>query len=490
MKIIFLNYQVNQKHSFLFSNKEEYDAFISLYKLAEQDFNNKYISESTTFIDYRIDNSGIVAPNIDKSPQRVGYIIVENGDFILNFIVTSYERRSDEVIRFNVFADIFRNDLNNNKNGITDLSVYGDIEQSNGNIRDTDLSQVILPDVGNPVMIESETYPLRDERGTNWVVIICAETTLGNYGVFATDYASDIGTMTALARALTIYTSITRVSDQKETTFKATSCYIVPKNIIREGYNIPDLAYRETGHEDTGIFIYPINAFFKRTEIEINTTDNFKIYDFGTIGKRVKINNLYNTPVYVLSSFNSSDISIGIQYNDIYIDVTDEFSFPITTDQFAQYASLNKRDFAIKTVTSVGSAAVGAALTISGAMTGNLVQAGAGVASMISSVSKMASFDDKDNQPYSVTSNNDGCANITFNGGFSLRKYKGKNYEEAKRTINRFGYQYKNVVEHLQILLNITNRKIGTTFIKYKLIHNPEIIRTETFARLLNGVFV
>ena len=129
--------------------------------------------------------------------------------------------------------------------------------------------------------------------------------------------------------------------------------------------------------------------------------------------------------MYVLSSFNSSDISIGIQYNDIYIDVTDEFSFPITTDEFAQYASLNKRDFAIKTVTSVGSAAVGAALTISGAMTGNLVQAGAGVASMISSVSKMASFDDKDNQPYSVTSNNDGCANITFKGGFSLRPYHG-----------------------------------------------------------------
>ena len=489
MKIIFLKYQVNQNHSFLTYSLQQYNKFINNNKIAEQSFENRYISESTKFIDYRIDNSTSPQSNIDKKPQIIGYIIVENENSLLNFIVTGWERLSNEVIRFNVVEDIFRNDLNNDKNGISG-NCYGFIEQTNGKIDDVEPSQVILPNLGDAVKIESETYPLRNTDGTNWVVIICGETTLGNYGVFATDFASDIGTMTALARALTTYTSITRVSDQKETTFKATSCYIVPKDIIREGYNIPDLAYRETGHEDTGVYIYPINAFFKQTEIAINDIDKLKIYDFGTIAKRVIFNKLYDTPISVLSSFNSSDISIGIQYNDIYLDVTDEFAFPITTDEFAQYASVNKRDMAIKTTTAVGGVVVGGVLTASGIVTGNLVQAGAGAASILSGVSKMASFADKNEQPYSVTSNNDGCANITFNNGFSIRKYQGRNYEEAFRTVGKFGYQYKRVLQFLTPLLSDTNRIIGKTFVKYKSIENSENIRSETFARLLNGVFV
>ena len=482
MKIIFLKYQVNQNHSFLTYNLQQYNKFINNHKIAEQSFENRYISESTKFIDYRIDN-------IDKKPQIIGYIIVENKNSLLNFIVTGWERLSNEVIRFNVVADIFRNDLNNDKNGISGMS-YGYIEQTNGKIDTVDSSQIILPNLGDVVKIESETYPLRNSDGTNWVVIICAETELFDYGVFATEYASDIGTMTHFARIISTAATIKRVSDNKTTTFKATSCYIVPKGIIREGYIIPDLAYVPVGHEGASTQIYPINAFFKRTEITINDIDMLKIYDFGTIAKRVIFNKLYDTPISIVSSFNSSDISIGIQYNDIYLDVTDEFAFPISTDEFAQYASLNKRDMAIKTTTAVGGVVVGGVLAASGIATGNLVQAGAGAASILTGVSKMASFADKNEQPYSVTSNNDGCANITFNNGFSIRKYQGRNYEEASRTVEKFGYQYKRVLTHLNLLLSETNRIIGTTFVKFKSIENSQNIRSETFARLLNGIFV
>lgn len=488
MNILFLNYKVNQNHTFLTNGLQEYNKFIANYKVAEQSFENRYISESTTFIDYRIDNDILPPPDIDKAPQTIGYIIVENDNRLLNFIVTGWERLSNEVIRFFVTADIFRNDLNNNKAGISGYPLYGYVDQTNGKLVRVEPSQVIPPNLGDAIKIESETYPLRNANGTNWVVIICAETTLGNYGVFATDYANDIGTMTSLARALSTYTSITRVSDRKATTFKATSCYIVPKDIIREGYNISDLAYRET-REDTGVYIYPINAFFKRTEITLNDIDLLKIYDFGTIAKRVIFNKVYDTPISIVSSFNSSDISIGVQYNDIYLDVTDEFAFPIATDEFAQYATLNKRDMTIKTTTAVGGIAVGGVLTASGIATGNIVQAGAGAASILTGVSKMASFADKNDQPYSVTSNNDGCANITFNNGFSIRKYQGRNYEEAYRTVEKFGYQYKRVSARLADLFS-TNRQIGNTFVKFKSIENPETIRSETFAKLLNGIFV
>lgn len=485
MKIIFLNYQVNQNHSFLTFNLEQYNNFIKSHKIAEQSFENRYISESTKFIDYRIDN----IDEIVKKPQVIGYIIVENENSLLNFIVTGWERLSNEVIRFNVVADIFRNDLNNDKNGISGMS-YGYIEQTNGKIDGVEPSQLVLPNLGDPVKIESETYPLRNSDGTNWVVIICAETELPDYGVFATEYESDIGTMTHFARLISTAASIKRVSDGKTTTFKATSCYIVPKGIIRDGYIIPELAYEPVGHEGSSTRIYPINAFFKRTEVTINDIDRLKIYDFGTIAKRVIFNKLYDTPISIVSSFNSSDISIGIQYNDIYLDVTDEFAFPITTDEFAQYASLNKRDMAIKTTTAVGGVVVGGVLTASGIATGNLIQAGAGVGSILTGVSKMAAFADKNEQPYSVTSNNDGCANITFNNGFSIRKYQGRNYEEAYRTVQKFGYQYKRVLQFLTPLLSETNRLIGKTFVKYKSIENSENIRSETFARLLNGVFV
>lgn len=485
MKIIFLKYQVNQNHSFLTFNLQQYNKFINSYKIAEQSFENRYISESTKFIDYLIDNS----TNIDKEPQIIGYIIVENENSLLNFIVTGWERVSNEVIRFNVIADVFRNDLNKDKNGISGMS-YGYIEQTNGKIDSVEPSQLVLPNLGDAVKIESETYPLRNIDGTNWVVIICGETELYDYGVFATEYASDIGTMTHFARIISTAAQIKRVSDGKTTTFKATSCYIVPKGIIRDGYIIPELAYVPVGHEGASTQIYPINAFFKRTEITINDIDMLKIYDFGTIAKRVIFNKLYDTPISILSSFNSSDISIGIQYNDIYLDVTDEFAFPIATDEFAQYASLNKRDMAIKTTTAVGGVVVGGVLTASGIATGNIVQAGAGVASILTGVSKMASFADKNEQPYSVTSNNDGCANVTFNNGFSIRKYQGRNYEEASRTVEKFGYQYKRVLTHLNLLLSDTNRIIGTTFVKFKSIENSQNIRSETFARLLNGVFV
>ena len=485
MKIIFLKYQVNQNHSFLTGDLQQYNKFIQNYKIAEQLFENRYISESTKFIDYLIDNS----TNIDKKPQIIGYIIVENENSLLNFIVTGWERLSNEVIRFNVVADIFRNDLNNDKTGISGLSC-GFVEQTNGKIDSVDLSQLVLPNLGDAVKIESETYPLRNIDGTNWVVIICAETQLSDYGVFATEYESDIGTMTHFARIISTAAQIKRVSDGTTSTFKATSCYIVPKGIIRDGYIIPELAYAPVGHEGESTQIYPINAFFKRTEITINDIDMLKIYDFGTIAKRVIFNKLYDTPISILSSFNSSDISIGIQYNDIYLDVTDEFAFPIATDEFAQYASLNKRDMAIKTTTAVGGVVVGGVLTASGIATGNLVQAGAGAASILTGVSKMASFADKNEQPYSVTSNNDGCANVTFNNGFSIRKYQGRNYEEALRTVEKFGYQYKRVLTFLNYLLSDTNRIIGSTFVKFKSIENSQNIRSETFARLLNGVFV
>lgn len=486
MKVIILNYKVNQNHSFLLNSVEDYNKFITDYKVAEQEFNNRYISESTTFINYRLSNTIFL-------PQIIGYIIVEMNDSynsILNFIVTGWERVSDEVIRFNVVPDIFRNDLNGTKSGLLGYTLNGYIEQTNGVIGNVNPSQIILPNLGDPVKIENETYPLRDERGTNWVVIICAETELPDYGVFATEYADDIGTMTHFSRIISTAAQIKRVSDNKTTTFKATSCYIVPKGIIRDGYIIPELAYVPVGHEGASTQIYPINAFFKRTEITINDIDKLKIYDFGTIAKRVIFNKLYDTPISIVSSFNSSDISIGIQYNDIYLDVTDEFAFPIATDEFAQYASLNKRDMAVKTTTAVGGVVVGGVLTASGIATGNLVQAGAGAASILTGVSKMATFADKNEQPYSVTSNNDGCANVTFNNGFSLRVYQGRNYEEAYRTVLQFGYQYKRVLKKLTDLLSAPNRIIGRTFIKFKSIPNSETIRSDTFARLLNGVFV
>ena len=486
MKIIILNYKVNQNHSFLLNSVEEYNKFIIDYKVDEQEFNNRYISESTTFINYRLSNTIFL-------PQTIGYIIVEMNDSydsILNFIVTGWERISDEVIKFNVVPDIFRNDLNKTKSGLAGYTLNGYIEQTNGVISNVDPSQIILPNLGDAVKIESETYPLRNTNGTNWVVIICAETELYDYGVFATEYEDDIGTMTHFARVISTAASIKRVSDEKTTTFKATSCYIVPKGIIRDGYIIPDLAYVPVGHEGASTRIYPINAFFKQTEIAIPQTDRLKIYDFGTIAKRVIINKQYDSPIYIISSFNSSDISIGIQYNNIYLDVTDEFAFPISTDEFAQYASLNKRDFAIKSTTAIGGVAVGTVLVGSGLATGNLVQAGAGAASILTGVSKMAAFMDKNEQPYSVTSNNDGCANVTFNNGFSFRVYQGRNYEEAYRTVLQFGYQYKRVSKKLTELLSAPNRIIGRTFIKFKSIADNETIRSDTFARLLNGVFV
>lgn len=481
MNINFYNYKVSPNHSFLFLSVSEYEKFNTDYRVDSQEYNNIYISEATTSINYRIGSVGFY-------PQNVGYIIVEDGDRLLNFIVTGWERLSNEVIKFTVTADIFRNDLNYSKT-VYSLPVSGFVDQTNGAIGNVESHQRIPPALGDPIKIENETYPLKDDNGTNWCIIICAETTFGDYGVFATGFTNDIGTMTRYARVLTEGTTIALVSDNtKSSSFKPTSCYIVPKPIIRSGYEIADLAYQVNTLTDVNV--YPINAFFERFEILKPATQPMKMYDFGTIAKRVTLNKQFDSPIYVISSFNSSDISIGIQYNNIYLDVTDEFAFPISTDEFAQYATLNKRDFAIKSTTAVGGIAVGAVLTGSGLATGNLVQAGAGVASILTGISKMSAFEDKNEQPYSVTSNNDGCANITFNNGFSFRTYNGRNYEEAIRTISLFGYQYQNVTRNLNTLLNFSTRKLGRTFVRYKTLTNPETVRSETFARLLNGVFV
>ena len=481
MKINFYNYKVSPNHSFLFLANSEYEKFNTDYRVDSQEYNNIYISEGTTSINYRVGNVGFY-------PQNIGYIIVEDGDRLLNFIVTNWERLSNEVIKFSVTADIFRNDLNYSKTVFSNI-VSGFVDQTNGAIGNVDAYQRIPPALGDPVKIENETYPLKDDRGTNWCIIVCAETTFGDYGVFATGYTNDIGTMTSYARVLTEGTTITLASDDsKSSTFKPTACYIVPKPIIRSGYEIAELAYQV--NTLTHVYVYPINAFFERFEVVKPATQLMKIYDFGTIAKRITLNKQFDSPIYIISSFNSSDISIGIQYNNIYLDVTDEFSYPITTDEFSQYASLNKRDFAIKSTTAAGSIVVGAVVAGSGLATGNLIQAGAGAASILTGISKMAAFEDKNEQPYSITSNNDGCSNITFNNGFSFRTYGGRNYEEALRTILLFGYKYQNVIRDLTTLINFPRRVLGRTFIRFKTLTNPEVVRSETFARLLNGVFV
>lgn len=481
MKINFYSYKVSPNHSFLFLTDSDYDKFNTDYRVDSQEYDNIYISEGTTSINYRTSKTGLY-------PQHIGYIIVEDGNKLLNFIVTGWERLSNEVIKFSVTADIFRNDLNYAKDDFSNL-VTGYVDQTNGAIGSVDAYQRILPTLGEPVKIENETFPLKNDNGTNWCIIVCAETTFGDYGVFATGYTSDIGTMTRYARVLTTGTTITLASNNdKSSAFKPTACYIVPKPIIRSGYEIAELAYQVDTL--THVYVYPINAFFERFEVSKPATMPLKIYDFGTIAKRVTLNKQFDSPIYIISSFNSSDISIGIQYNNIYIDVTDEFAYPITTDEFSQYASLNKRDFAIKSTTTVGGIVVGAGLAVNGIATGNLVQAGAGAASIISGISKMAAFEDKNEQPYSITGNNDGCANITFNNGFSFRTYGGRNYEEAYRTITVFGYQYQNVKRNLNTLINFPARILGKTFIRFKTLTNPENVRSETLTRLLNGVFV
>lgn len=485
MKIILTNYQVNQNHSFLFSNNNDYNNFLLSHKVAEQEYNNRYISERTTEIIYKIDDVGFL-------PKTIGYIIIETNDeynSLLNFIVTGWERISNEGLKFYVTADIFRNDLNGTIHGMEYSTISGYVEQTNGVMGSVDSTQIIPPSLGDPIEIEAETYPLKNDNGTNWVIIITGETQFGNYGVFATDYTDDIGTITAFARSLTKGTTITLASDTtKNSTFKATACYIVPKGIIRSGYAIPELAHEI--NTLTNIYVYPINAFFNRVEIPIPETNSLKIYDFGTIAKRLTINKQYSTPLYIISSFNSSDISIGIQYNNIYLDVTDDFAYPIVTDEFSQYASLNKRDFAIKSTTAVGSVVVGAVLASTGVATGNLMQAGAGAASILTGVSKMSTFEDKNEQPFTVTGNNNGCANITFNNGFSFRTYQGRNYEEAYRSVLRFGYQYKRVVRGIKSIISEPNRHIGRTFVRFKMLTDSDYVRSETYARLLNGVFV
>lgn len=470
MNVHFLNYQVNQNHNFLFSTQAQYTAFINKHKLYTQTVNNTAISEGTTEINLNFSDSKI------KNPFLVGYIIVENDGLYLNFIVTNFKQISAQVVTYTVQPDIFRNDLNGDANFSVDITAQ--IDQTNAPVGAVLSSQIIPYDVGDPIRIENETYPLINADGTNWVVVICGETTFGNYSVLATDYASDIGSMTAIARVLTQGTEITRVDDvTKKSTYKPTSCYIIPKTIIRDGYSV-STAY--TINTEKAVKLYAINAYFKRTEIIKPKTSPLHIYDFGTIAKRVRINKQFSDSIYVLAAFNSSDISIGIQYNNIFLDVTDEFEFPILTDEFAQFATLNKKSLAVKGVSAVASIGAGIISKNPIAVVGGLMQAG----------STVSAYLDKADEPYTITGNNNGCANVTFNNGFSFRTYAGRNYTEAARVTTLFGNKYQNIEKNLSELLNAENRAIGKTFIKFKFINTPEKIRPETFAKLLNGVFV
>ena len=113
------------------------------------------------------------------------------------------------------------------------------------------------------------------------------------------------------------------------------------------------------------------------------------------------------------------------------------------------------------------------------AVVGGVLQAGSTVAEMF----------DKSEQPFNITANAQGAANITFNNGFSFRTYTGRSYAEAVRVAKTFGYKYQNVSASLDTLL-FDGRRIGKIFIRYKFLENSEKFRPATFTKLLNGVFV
>lgn len=466
--IHFLNYHVNDNHSFLCKSLTNYDNFISKYSFYTQTCDNTFISEDTKEINYNN------AAKELADPRACGYIIVDDGEYILNFIVTGWQQISSGVIKFYVKPDIFRNDLNRKKY-IVSVIPYGAVEQCSYMPTDVDKSQIVPYDLGDPVGLVSETYPLIDSDNKNWVVIVCGESDYLNYGVYASKYADDRGTMTTFARKLALSTAIIASTETNSHTFKPLAVYVVPKTLIADGYDTVDYYYN-IGSQNPNM--YPINAYFKKTALTFDTSPLYK-YDFGTIAKRVKINKQFSEPIYVITSFNSSDISIAIQYNNIFIDVTDEFEYPITTDEFAQYAALNKKSMAIKGVTSAVSIATGVATNNPLAIVGGVLSAG-------SSLAEMA---DKSDMPYTVTGNNNGCANITHNNGFSLRQYTCRNYNDVKRVVDTFGYKYQSVNKFLSDII-ATSATPGKTFVKYKFISSTSELRAETFTRLLNGVFV
>lgn len=472
MELYFLKYHVNDNHSFLFNNIDEFNTFLTANTFDTQTFQNEYISEDTSEINYQIK-----AEKPLDAPQEIGYIIAVNGEITLNFIVNSWRRLSNGVIKFFVTSDIFRNDLNGLKYLRANKSPNGNIDQTNGYVNNLDKTQIVPFDLGDDVAVEKETYPLTTTDGKNWVIVICAETVFGNYTVVATDYANDIGTMTAIARVMTMGTTITRDDDETKTSnFKAVSCYIIPKTIIRSGYN-NSTAF--TINTEKAVKVYSINAYFKKTEVILPYMQPLKKYDFGTIGTRIKINKQFDAPLYILTAFNSSDISIGILYNNIYLDVTSEFELPIVTDEFAQYATLNKKSLITKGITSAASIGVGIVSKNPIAVVGGVLQAGSTVAEMF----------DKSEQPFDITANAQGAANITFNNGFSFRTYTGRSYAEAARVAKTFGYKYQDISASLNTLL-FDGRRIGKIFIRYKFLENSEKFRPATFAKLLNGVFV
>lgn len=471
MELFFLKYHVNDNHSFLFNTLNEYNTFLTAYTFDTQSFQNEYISEETTEINYQINSNKSLG-----TPQEIGYIIAVNGNVTLNFIVNNWRRLSNGVIKFFVTADIFRNDLNGTKYLNTKIP-SGSIDQTNGYLENLDKTQIIPFDLGDDVGVEQETYPFSTSDGKNWVIVICGETSFGNYTVVATDYADDIGSMTAIARIMSMGTTITRVDDtSKSSNFKATACYIIPKSIIRDGYS-NSTAF--TINTEQAVKVYSINAYFKKTQVDLPQMRTLKKYDFGTIGTRVKINKQFDSPLYILTSFNSSDVSIGILYNNVYLDVTSEFEFPIVTDEFAQYATLNKKSLITKGITSAASIGVGIVSKNPIAVVGGVLQAGSTVAEMF----------DKSEQPFDITANAQGAANTTFNNGFSFRTYTGRSYAEAARVAKTFGYKYQDVSASLNTLL-FDGRQIGKVFIRYKFLENSEKFRPATFAKLLNGVFV
>ena len=148
MELHFLKYHVNDNHSFLFNNIDEFNAFLAENTFDTQTFQNEYISEDTSEINYQIK-----AEKPLDAPQEIGYIIAVNGEITLNFIVNSWRRLSNGVIKFFVTSDIFRNDLNGLKYLRTNKSPNGNIDQTNGYVNNLDRTQIVPFDLGDDVAV-------------------------------------------------------------------------------------------------------------------------------------------------------------------------------------------------------------------------------------------------------------------------------------------------------------------------------------------------
>ena len=79
MELYFLKYHVNDNHSFLFNNIDEFNTFLTANTFDTQTFQNEYISEDTSEINYQIK-----AEKQLDAPQEIGYIIAVNGEITLN----------------------------------------------------------------------------------------------------------------------------------------------------------------------------------------------------------------------------------------------------------------------------------------------------------------------------------------------------------------------------------------------------------------------